>query len=113
MPPPPPALATKPLRPPKASTWPATRAATSSSTVTSVTWVRTVPVAPPALMRSATSVSRFSRRPQMVTSMPSVARRVAQAAPMPVPPPVTIAERPARDAVMSVFPLGEMSVDAP
>ena len=112
MPPPPPALATKPSRRPKASTWPATRAATSSSTVTSVTWVRTVPAAPDAATRSATSASSGSRRPQMVTSMPSVASRVAHAAPIPVPPPVTIAVRPASDAVMSVFPLGEMSVAA-
>src|SRR6478735_6723478 len=104
MPPPPPALAMKPLSPPKASTWPATRAATSSSTVTSVTWARTFPGAPDDVMRSTTAVSLLSVRPQMVTSMPSAARRVAQAAPMPVQPPVTIALRPDSDAVMWCSP---------
>ena len=74
-----------------------TAAATCSSTVTSATtqWIEP----PPAPSRSAAIASvafgSFSSvRPQIVTWAPSTARRCAAPNPMPLPPPVTRADRP-------------------
>ena len=54
----------------------------------------------------ATSTSLDSVRPQIVTEAPSAASRRAQAAPMPVPPPVTMTLLPSRlSMVLLVVPI--------
>src|SRR6478672_3924416 len=59
---------------------------TDSGSVTSMTSARAVP--PDCSMPATTSSSLSLRRPATTTSKPSRDRRLAMAAPMPVPPPV-------------------------
>src|SRR5436309_891470 len=53
-------------------------------------------------IRSIVWASVDSVRPQMVTVAPSATRRSAHAAPFPVPPPVTIAEKRSRALLVAI-----------
>jgi hypothetical protein len=92
----PPALMTTPSSRPVPAVAAATAAATASSSVTSAGTVVTAVPGAAASMVAAAAASRSSERPAMVTAAPSTASRTAQASPMPLPPPVTRAEYPAR-----------------
>src|SRR5580704_12579175 len=103
MPPPPPALATTPSNPFPNEIADAMSRMTSSSTVTSATTVETFP--PAARIPSAVASNLLCVRPQIVTLAPSSAAFRAHAAPMPVPPPVTTTEAPAKDRLVIAAPL--------
>src|SRR5919106_3257671 len=94
----PPALATRTSSPPDGlpSAARATAASTCSSFVTSAA-IQREPC--PIVSRAASSFSGV--RPQMVTTAPSAASRAAVPSPIPLPPPVTSACRPANPSPIS------------
>ena len=75
----------------------------SSDVVLAVTSATTtLTSAPSSRIVAADSSRRLSVRPQIVTRAPSAAALRAHAAPMPVPPPVTMTERPSSDLPVMV-----------
>src|SRR5277367_6062334 len=100
VPPSTPALLTAKCRPPNSATVLRIAFSTFSASATSPAMRRTLP--PAERIASAVSSSRAARRPKIATAAPRDASSRATAAPIPVPAPVTNADRPANSLDLSI-----------